>query len=177
MLKLTLTLAAAATTVTACNTEEQLAADMLPGGSESHAGKNGVAEPRGGAPLTLLPQDAGDESPACLDGSPYGFYFQKSKTSSTKWTISIEGGGTMPSSVFAPLRRHRHRALRRSTATRTASLAALSFSVSCAYGSSPTANAHFRAQAGATTSRSATRAARWRSAARQNGPRPVAAAA
>ena len=38
-------------------------------------------------------QDKGDESPACLDGSPYGFYFQKSKTGSTKWTISIEGGG------------------------------------------------------------------------------------
>jgi hypothetical protein len=28
-----------------------------------------------------------------LDGSPYGFYFSKSTTGSTKWTISIEGGG------------------------------------------------------------------------------------
>ena len=46
-----------------------------------------------GLPLTLLPQDAGDASPACLDGSPYGFYFRPSKTNSTKWTISIEGGG------------------------------------------------------------------------------------
>jgi hypothetical protein len=44
-------------------------------------------------PLTLLPQDKGEESPACLDGSPYGFYFVPSKTGSTKWTISINGGG------------------------------------------------------------------------------------
>ena len=44
-----------------------------------------------GANLTLLPQDAGDESPACLDGSPYGFYFSPSSNSSNKrWTISIE---------------------------------------------------------------------------------------
>jgi len=47
----------------------------------------------GSAPLTLLPQDKGDESPACLDGSKYGFYFNPSTTGSTKWTISIEGGG------------------------------------------------------------------------------------
>ena len=33
----------------------------------------------------------GDASPACLDGSPYGFYFQPSTTGSTKWTISING--------------------------------------------------------------------------------------
>lgn len=45
------------------------------------------------APLTLLPQDKGNESPACLDGSPYGFYFIPSTTNSTKWTISIRGGG------------------------------------------------------------------------------------
>jgi len=45
------------------------------------------------APLTLLPQDDGDESPACLDGSPYGFYFVPSTTKSTKWTINIQGGG------------------------------------------------------------------------------------
>merc|ERR1719478_1513322 len=47
----------------------------------------------GTAPLTLLPQDKGDESPACLDGSPYGFYFVPSATNSTKWTIYIQGGG------------------------------------------------------------------------------------
>ena len=41
----------------------------------------------------MLPQDAGDASPACLDGSKYGFYFVPSTTNSTKWTISIEGGG------------------------------------------------------------------------------------
>jgi hypothetical protein len=45
-------------------------------------------------PLTLLPQDEGEESPATLDGSPYGFYFKPSQSGkSTKWTISIEGGG------------------------------------------------------------------------------------
>jgi hypothetical protein len=45
-------------------------------------------------PLTLLPQDAGDESPATLDGSPYGFYWKPSLSGkSTKWTVSIEGGG------------------------------------------------------------------------------------
>eukprot|EP00927_Polykrikos_kofoidii_P041022 TRINITY_DN3495_c0_g1_i1.p1 TRINITY_DN3495_c0_g1~~TRINITY_DN3495_c0_g1_i1.p1 ORF type:complete len:442 (-),score=35.85 TRINITY_DN3495_c0_g1_i1:169-1386(-) len=44
-------------------------------------------------PLTLLPQEAGGESPACLDGTPYGFYFVPSQTNSTKWTISIDGGG------------------------------------------------------------------------------------
>jgi hypothetical protein len=43
--------------------------------------------------LTFLPQDKGGESPACLDGSPYGFYFQPSTTGSNKWTISINGGG------------------------------------------------------------------------------------
>jgi len=47
----------------------------------------------GNAPLTFLPQDKGDESPACLDGSPYGFYFVPSETGSTKWTVSINGGG------------------------------------------------------------------------------------
>ena len=41
----------------------------------------------------FLPQDKGNESPACLDGSPYGFYFVPSTTKSTKWTISINGGG------------------------------------------------------------------------------------
>jgi len=48
---------------------------------------------QGSAPLTLLPQDKGNQSPACLDGSPYGFYFVPSTTGSTKWTINIQGGG------------------------------------------------------------------------------------
>lgn len=48
---------------------------------------------QGAVPLTLLPQDKGNESPACLDGSPYGFYFVPSTTGSTKWTINIQGGG------------------------------------------------------------------------------------
>ena len=48
----------------------------------------------GEVPLTLLPQDAGPESPANLDGSPYGVYFAKSRSGkSSKWTVSIEGGG------------------------------------------------------------------------------------
>lgn len=47
----------------------------------------------GAVPLTLLPQNKGDASPACLDGSPYGFYFIPSSTNSTKWTINIQGGG------------------------------------------------------------------------------------
>lgn len=42
--------------------------------------------------LTLLPQ-SDDESPACLDGSPYGFYFRPSTANSTKWTTNIQGGG------------------------------------------------------------------------------------
>ena len=45
------------------------------------------------APLVLLPQDQGDESPACLDGSPYGLYHVRSRSNSTKWTIYLEGGG------------------------------------------------------------------------------------
>ena len=96
MLKLTAA-AALAALGTACNTAEELAVDMLPGGSQSHNTERfagGLERPMDlSTPLTLLPQDKGDESPACLDGSPYGFYFQKSKTGSTKWTISIEGGG------------------------------------------------------------------------------------
>ena len=50
-------------------------------------------------PLTLLPQDAGDESPATLDGSPYGFYWKPSQSGkSTKWTISIGGAGGVTTS-------------------------------------------------------------------------------
>ena len=37
--------------------------------------------------------DVGPEAPACLDGSPYGFYWQPSQTNSTKWTVQIQGGG------------------------------------------------------------------------------------
>jgi len=44
------------------------------------------------APLTLLPQEE-PEAPACLDGSPYGFYFRQSSSGSKKWTISLDGGG------------------------------------------------------------------------------------
>lgn len=81
--------------VHACNTAEELEADAaMPYSSHDGSGSFFEHPPNSGrAPLTLLPQDAGDESPACLDGSPYGFYFNPSKTGSTKWTINIEGGG------------------------------------------------------------------------------------
>ena len=39
------------------------------------------------ADLYLLPQPDPNSSPACLDGSPYGPYFRKSPTNSTKWTV------------------------------------------------------------------------------------------
>ena len=55
--------------------------------------ESSAAAPPGSVPLTLLPQDKGGESPACLDGSPYGFYFVPSKTGSTRWTMNINGGG------------------------------------------------------------------------------------
>jgi hypothetical protein len=40
--------------------------------------------------LILLPATTGA---ACLDGSPYGFYFAPSTKGSSMWTVSIEGGG------------------------------------------------------------------------------------
>jgi hypothetical protein len=41
-------------------------------------------------PLILFPQNAGSESAANLDGSPYGVYFRPSPSGkSTKWTVSI----------------------------------------------------------------------------------------
>ena len=49
--------------------------------------------PKAPCPLHLLPQDQGEESPAALDGSPFGLYFSPSTSGSTKWTISINGGG------------------------------------------------------------------------------------
>jgi hypothetical protein len=56
----------------ACNTAEELAIDTAKFAS-SHNGHNGLEDNvRYGAPLTLLPQDKGNESPACLDGSKYG---------------------------------------------------------------------------------------------------------
>ena len=58
-------------------------------------------------PLVLFPQDAGVESPANLDGSPYGVYLAKSPSgASKKWTVSIQGGGWW--CVCALLFRQRH---------------------------------------------------------------------
>lgn len=77
-----------------CDTAEAIAADTAHKPSP-HDGENSFFLPKSlrNAPVTLLPQNKGNESPACLDGSPYGFFFNPSKTNSTKWTISIEGGG------------------------------------------------------------------------------------
>jgi len=77
----------------ACNTPEALRADDVAYSSHGGRGSFFAEAPQYGANLTLLPHDEGDASPACLDGSKYGFYFNPSKTGSTKWTISIEGGG------------------------------------------------------------------------------------
>ena len=82
--------------VHSCDTTEALNKDIATP-FNSHNGLGSILETvddlQNSAPLTLLPQNAGDKSPACLDGSPYGFYFVPSTTNSTQWTISIEGGG------------------------------------------------------------------------------------
>ena len=61
----------------------------------AHDGQGGIPwhSPMDSATLHLFPQDDPEHSPACLDGSPYGPYFRPSATNSTKWTVSIEGGG------------------------------------------------------------------------------------
>ena len=96
MLRSLLLLALCLASSSACDTDEALTADAA-SPFNSHNGLGGVVESTEllltSSPLTLLPQVDGDESPACLDGSPYGFYFTPSKTGSTQWTISIEGGG------------------------------------------------------------------------------------
>jgi hypothetical protein len=46
--------------------------------------------PKPPTPKVLLPQDDGS---AALDGSPMAVYFSPSASGSTKWTISIDGGG------------------------------------------------------------------------------------
>jgi len=81
---------AATATATTCN-PELIAAQAR---ASSAQALSGGASYGNVAPLTFLPHDLSDpESPACLDGSPYGFYFVPSATNSTKWTISIDGGG------------------------------------------------------------------------------------
>ena len=78
-----------------CDTAAELAEDRRRNPS-LHDGRGGMADlpfASGGAgDLHLVPQTEGDLSPACLDGSPYGFYFVPSTTNSTKWTVSISGG-------------------------------------------------------------------------------------
>ena len=57
--------------------------------------RNKLARPlEGGLPLTLLTGEAARGS-ACLDGSPYGYYFRAatSTAGSTRWTVWMQGGG------------------------------------------------------------------------------------
>jgi hypothetical protein len=50
-----------------------------------------VASASADAKLTMLPPGS---QGACLDGSPYGFYYlPAANNASTKWTINIQGGG------------------------------------------------------------------------------------
>ena len=46
--------------------------------------------PDGDLDLQLLSLDTGA---ACLDGTPYGFYFRPAKSGSTRWSIFMQGGG------------------------------------------------------------------------------------
>ena len=51
-------------------------------------------EHRLAAPLTLLPQIAGNASPSCLEGSAYGLYYTPAaNASSTLWTLWFQSGG------------------------------------------------------------------------------------
>ena len=80
-----------------CDTAKQYAINSAnaDGRTPFHRGHGGTNNKLGAAAdLVLLPQVVGDVSPACLDGSPYGFYpVNVGQTASTKWTLSIEGGG------------------------------------------------------------------------------------
>lgn len=60
------------------------------GADETAVPHGALANGGDSVPATMLPLTAGGA--ACLDGSPYGFYFVPS-ASSSKWTISFEGGG------------------------------------------------------------------------------------
>jgi hypothetical protein len=66
--------------------------EMQPQEEETHP-LLGSEATYGAADLHTLPLE-GDTGPACLDGTPYGFYFQPSTTGSTKWTVSIDGGAS-----------------------------------------------------------------------------------
>lgn len=50
----------------------------------------GVMHPLTTGNLNLLPLET---EAACLDGSPYGFYFNPSTSGDTRWNINIQGGG------------------------------------------------------------------------------------
>jgi hypothetical protein len=85
------TATATATAESGCNPELQLAGQPDAGLAQAQHPLGGEAT-YGTAQLHTLPLQ-GDSGPACLDGTPYGFYFQPSTTGSTKWTVSIDGGG------------------------------------------------------------------------------------
>ena len=84
LVKLVCASTAIASVAAKCNPEIALQAPSLAPGLTANVGN-----------LTFLPQAASTASThaACLDGSPYGFYFVPSTTGSTKWTVSINGGG------------------------------------------------------------------------------------
>jgi hypothetical protein len=75
-----------------CNPEQLELVDQR-WSNETHVGVPASGWDGEASTAVMLPQDKGGESPACLDGSAYGFYFVPSKTGSTKWTVSINGGG------------------------------------------------------------------------------------
>lgn len=43
--------------------------------------------------LLLLPRTSANDSPSCLDGSPFGFNYRLSSHGSTRWTFTLPGGG------------------------------------------------------------------------------------
>ncbi len=61
---------------------------LIASGNGAHVGAHVATE--GNVPITFVPLSTGA---ACLDGSPYGFYYVGNSPDASKWTISIEGGG------------------------------------------------------------------------------------
>jgi hypothetical protein len=49
--------------------------------------------PPGWGTFILIPRLPADDSPACIDGSPFGFHYRLSASGSTKWTFTLPGGG------------------------------------------------------------------------------------
>ena len=92
MIKIVATTTLLGTAAAKCNPERYAALNTTTGGG-APIGALGNPNPSKYGNLTFLPQNDPATQAACLDGSPYGFYFSPSKTGSTKWTVSINGGG------------------------------------------------------------------------------------